>query len=198
MLEYMEKKYGETFTEPEPYGGQHGKEYSMIKVKGGKVKSDGILVRKVWKDGRCFYQDNYLAYLLRGQIERHIKDLAEPVFGECRVFYKIPEMVFPEDTSADMKMEEFLKSSWAMVRIYLYVKDSSFNEKERMEEFCLLLQGKKYLAGGVVSWPLNKEHDQKINEENFMRAAYMGYQYEAEVIFSIRDKNASARLKWKE
>ena len=121
-----------------------------------------------------------------------------PVFGACKVFYKIPEMVFPIETSVDMKIEDFLKNSWAMVRIYLYIKESPLDKKKQVEKFCMLLQEKEYLAGGLTSWALDGENYQKITGDNFTKAAYAGYQYETEVIFSLKNKNASARLKWKE
>ncbi len=198
MLEYMEQKYEAAFTKQEPYGGQFGKNYSMLKVRCSEVKADGILVRNVWEGGKAIYQDNYLAYLLKEQIEQHFKELAEPVFGACKVFYKIPEMVFPIETSVDMKIEDFLKNSWAMVRIYLYIKESPLDKKKQVEKFCMLLQEKEYLAGGLTSWALDGENYQKITGDNFTKAAYAGYQYETEVIFSLKNKNASARLKWKE
>ena len=195
MLEYMEQKYETAFTKQESYGGQFGKNYSMLKVRCSEVKADGILVRE---GSKVIYQDNYLAYLLKEQIEEHIKELAEQVFGACKVFYKIPEMVFPIETSADMKIEDLLKSSWAMVRIYLYIKESPLDKKKCVKKFCMLLQEKEYLAGGLISWPLDGENYQKITGDNFIRAAYAGYQYGTEVIFSLKDKNASAHLKWKE
>ena len=198
MLEYMEQKYETAFTKQESYGGQFGKNYSMLKVRCSGVKADGILVRKVWEGSKVIYQDNYLAYLLKEQVEEHIKELAEQVFGACKVFYKIPEMVFPIETSADMKIEDLLKSSWAMVRIYLYIKESPLDKKKCVKKFCMLLQEKEYLAGGLISWPLDGENYQKITGDNFIRAAYAGYQYGTEVIFSLKDKNASAHLKWKE
>ena len=194
----MEQKYETAFTKQESYGGQFGKNYPMLKVRCSEVKADGILVRKVWEGSKVIYQDNYLAYLLKEQIEEHIKELAEQVFGACKVFYKIPEMVFPIETSADMKIEDLLKSSWAMVRIYLYIKESPLDKKKCVKKFCMLLQEKEYLAGGLISWPLDGENYQKITGDNFIRAAYAGYQYGTEVIFSLKDKNASAHLKWKE
>lgn len=198
MLEYMKQKYKESFTELETYGGQFGKDYSMLRIKGDKFKADGILVRKAGKDGQYLYQDNYLAYLLREQIEQRMKELAEPVFGACKVFYKIPEIVFPAEFSADMELENFLKHSWSMIRIYLYIKDDSLKKNDQMEKFCMLLKEKEYLAGGVISWSLNENYYHKITRVNFIRAAYAGYQYRAEVIFSIKGKNAQACLKWKE
>lgn len=198
MLEYMEQKYGKSFTVLEPCAGQFGKDYFMFLVRENKSGAEGILVRAVKKEDKWIYQDNYLAYLLKEQIEQQIKGIAKPVFGECRVFYKIPNMVFPKEFTADMEPESFLKCPWSMIKIYLYIEVCSENKREQMNKFCSLLQEKEYLAGGVVSWPSDENNYQKITGENFSGAAYAGYQHEAEVVFSIREKNVPVYLKWKE
>lgn len=198
MLKYMEQKYKEPFTATEPYAGQFGKDYSMLKVKSGNSKTDGILVRAVKEESGYIYQDNYLAYLLRDQIEQQMKILAKPVFGECKVFYKIPEMVFPAEFPADMEMEAFLKSPWSLIKIYIYVRKGSSNIDNQLDQFLAALQEKGYLIGGVVSCPLDEESYRMITRENFTRDIYLGYQYAAEVIFSMDEKGNLAYMEWKE
>lgn len=198
MLKYMEQKYKEPFTATELYGGQFGKDYSMLKVKSGRSKTDGILVRAVKEECGYIYQDNYLAYLLREQIEQQMKMLAKPVFGECKVFYKIPEMVFPAEFPAEMEMEAFLKSPWSMVKIYIYVRKESPDIKEQVDQFLAALQEKGYRTGGVVSCPLDEKSYRMITRENFTRDIYLGYQYVAEVIFSMDEKGNLAYMEWKE
>lgn len=198
MLEYMERKYKEPFTALEPYAGQFGKPYSMLKVKSSCSKTDGILVRAVKEENGYVYQDNYLAYLLREQIEQQVKIIAKPVFGECKVFYKIPEMVFPADFPADMKMDVFLKNPYSMVRIYLYIRKDSPDMKEQLEQFLTALQEKGYLIGGVISCPLDEKSYRMITRANFTRDVYLGYQYKTEAIFSMDVEGNLAYLEWKE
>lgn len=198
MLKYMEGKYKEPFIATETYAGQFGKDYSMLKVKSSRSKTGGILIRAVKGENGYIYQDNYLAYLLREQIEQQMKMLAVPVFGECKVFYKIPEMVFPAEFPADMELDAFLKNPLSMVKIYIYVRKGSSDVKEQLEQFLEALQGKGYLTGGVVSCPQNEESYRLITRENFTRDVYLGYQYAAEAIFSLNEKGKPAYLEWKE
>ena len=104
MLEYMERKYGEDFTETETYAGQFGKDYTMLKVRSRRTQTEGILVRAIGKE-HTVYQDNYLAYLLKEEIEQQLTRIAGQSFGECKVFYRIPELVFPEDFPAHMEVD---------------------------------------------------------------------------------------------
>lgn len=198
MLGYMEQKYGEAFTVQEPYAGQFGKDYTMLKVRSLKGRIDGILVRAVKEKENIIYQDNYLAYLLRGKAEQRIRALAEPVFGECKVFYKIPEMVFPTEFPADMDVEAFLRHPQSMVRMYFYIRNISSDPQGQFEQFLSVLQGEGYVIGGVISYPIDKRKYQMISRANFTRDIYLGYRYSSEAVFSMDEKGALAYLEWKE
>lgn len=198
MLGYMEGKYGEAFTAMESYAGQFGKDYTMLKVKSQRRKIEGILVRAVHDNGRIVYQDNYLAYLLKRQIEQRMLVIAKPIFGECKVFYKIPEMVFPENFPADMSADAFLRHPGSMVRIYFYIKNTALNKSEQLEQLLSALNKKGYITGGVVSYPVDGKRYRMIAEENFTRDLYLGYRYHAEAVFSMDEKGKLAYLEWKE
>lgn len=198
MLHYMEGKYGETFAAKESYAGQFGKDYTMLKVHSLDKKIDGILVRAVKSHDGISYQDNYLAYLLKGQVERKIKTLAEPIFGECKVFYKIPEMVFPEDFPADMEMDVFLRHPQSMVRMYFYVRSKPSDPQRQFEQLLSVFQKEGYIIGGVVSYPVNASYYRMITRDNFIRDIYIGYRYYLEAVFSMDEKGSLAYLEWKE
>ncbi len=196
MLEYMESKYGETFTETESYAGQSGKDYTMLKVRSRDTRTEGILVRAIGKENTVF-QDNYLAYLLRDEIEQRMRKTAEPVFGECKVFYKIPQQVFPADYPADMEADAFLQRPQSMVRVYVYVKNGDGNRQEQFERFFASLQQQEYVVGGVISYPADGEMYDMITAKNFQGDIYLGYQYLAEAVFSMGEKGELAYLEWK-
>lgn len=198
MLNYMEQKYGEHFIAMESYTGQFGKDYTMLKVQSSRWKINGILVRAVDDKGKIIYQDNYLAYLLKTQIEQRIRMLAEPILGECKVFYKIPEMVFPEEFSADMDVDAFLKHPNSMIRMYFYVRNASSDRQVLFEQLLTALNREGYIIGGVISYPVDERKYQMIKEENFIRDVYLGYQYHWEAIFSMDEKGNLAYLEWKE
>lgn len=196
MLEYMKRKYGEVFTETETYAGQFGKDYIMLKVRSRRTRADGILVRALGGK-ETVYQDNYLAYLLRDKIEQRIRQTAEPVFGECKVFYKIPQQVFPADYPADMEADDFLQHPQSMVRVYIYVKDGDGNRQEQSEQFFASLRQQAYILGGVISYPADEGMYDMITAENFQGDIYHGYQYLAEAVFSMGEKGELAYLEWK-
>lgn len=196
MLDYMERKYGEAFSETETYAGQFGKDYTMLKVRSQKRQIGEILVRASGKD-KIVYQDNYLAYLLRDEIEQRIRDIAEPVFGKCKVFYKIPEQVFPEEFPADMEADVFLRHPQSMVRVYIYVRYPPKDRLEQFDKFFLALRAEQYIVGGVISYPADREMYAMITEDNFTGDIYQGYQCLAEAVFSMSEKGELAYLEWK-
>lgn len=198
MLGYMERKYGEPFIAMESYAGQFGKDYTMLKVQSRRCKTDGILVRAVSDEERIIYQDNYLAYLLKDQIEQRITTLAEPIFGECKVFYKIPEMVFPEEFPADMEVDAFLRHPESMIRIYLYIRNDTSDKQEQFDQLLAALKEEGYLIGGVISYPVDGRRYRMITEKNFTRDIYLGYRYHTEAVFSMDEKGELAYLEWKE
>lgn len=198
MLDYMEQKYGEPFTAVESYAGQLGKDYTMLKVRSKRRNTGGILVRAVKDKGKIIYQDNYLAYLLKNQIEQRIRELAEPICGECKVFYKIPEMVFPEEFPADMEADAFLRHPDSMVRMYFYIRNISQDKQGQLKRLLEAFNRQDYIVGGVISYPADEKCYGIITEDNFTRDIYLGYQYDSEAVFSMDEKGNLAYLEWKE
>lgn len=198
MLDYMERKCGESFTAMESYAGQLGKDYTMLKVQSRRRKTGGILVRAVNDNGKIIYQDNYLAYLLKNQIEQRIMALAEPIYGECKVFYKIPEMVFPEKFPAAMDVDAFLRHPDSMVRMYFYIRNISSDKQSQLDRLLAAFNRQGYIIGGVISYPVDEKRYRIISEDNFTRDTYLGYQYDSEAIFSMDENGNQAYLEWKE
>lgn len=215
MLDYMKNKYGEDFVDGEACSGQFGKAYSMRKVYSASHPEEGILVRAMGEEEKVF-QDNYLAYLLRDEIEECVKRIAEETFGECKVFYKIPELVFPSEFPADMKADAFLQHPLSMVRIYVYVKDSplkdsplnnrplnggtlagsTLDRQKQIDNFLTALSGKSYIMGGVISYPAGEGMYEMITEDNFAGDIYHGYKSRTEAVFSMKKSGELSYLRW--
>lgn len=195
MLDYMKDKYGEDFVEEEAYGGQFGKAYAMRRVHSVSRPGESALVRVMGEEEKIF-QDNYLAYLLRDEIEERMKGLAEEVFGECKVFYKIPELVFPSEFPADMEVDAFLRHPLSMVRIYVYVRNNLSEEEGQTEAFLASLVREGYIVGGVVSYPAGEEMYEMITADNFAGDIYQGYQSGAEAVFSMKKNGELSYLRW--
>lgn len=196
MVAYMEHKYGESFDVMESYAGQFGKDYTMLRMRSKKRNLEGVLVRASGRDDIA-YQDNYLAYLLKEKIERRIIQTAGDALGECKVFYKIPELVFPAEFPADMEVDAFLRHPQSKAKVYIYVRGCPADIQRRAECFFLNVQEQKYIIGGIISCPLDEEMYEMITEANFKGDIYQGYQSRAEAIFSMDEEGKLVYLEWK-
>ncbi len=196
MLTYMKQKYGEDFEKAEMWNGQFGKNYTMLKVRSRSKPEETALVRELYTENGKIFQDNYLAVLCRDEIEQEIKELARPIFGVCKVFYKIPELVFPEDYAADMDAEAFLKNPASMVRIYLYPAYDSKQKEEQVETFLHKVTEKGYVIGGAVCYLTDREVYDRLDRDNFMGDRYRGCEAAAEAVFSLDEKGNLQYLEW--
>lgn len=138
MLFFMKDKYGEEFDYVESYAGQTGKPYTMIRVVSRDHQERQALVRCMEREGKRYYEDNYLSYLLKEELEQKISTLAKQCFGECEIRYKIPDFVFPYEFSTDMTAEEFLKNPRSMPQFFIYPEDKAGQRndwEERLVDF---------------------------------------------------------------
>lgn len=197
MLDYMKKKYGEDFADEQAYAGQTGKAYAMRSVHSQSRPGESVLVRAMGRK-EVVFQDNYLAHLLKEEIEKTIGEIAGEIFGECKAFYKIPELVFPSEFPADMEVDAFLRHPLSMVKIYVYVRNSPLDRQEQIDAFLEALSRKGYVIGGAVSYPAGDEMYEMITAEHFTGDIYQGYQSVAEVVFSMKEEGVLSYLRWKE
>lgn len=194
MLAYMEKKYKEPFTIVETYGGQVGKDYVMLKVRG--KHADSALVRVMQEDGHAVYQDNYVGFLVRQEIQETLQPLAEEVFGTCKVFYMVPNLVLPRELRADADVTDFLRNPATMTRILIYPKKTVNDSLRRMEEFRKLLKENEYCFSGIISFPKEEAWYEMLCEENLGGENYLGYEAQEEISFKINNSGDFQYLKW--
>lgn len=201
MLAYMKSKYGEEFTYVETYAGQYGSSYTMILVRSSVYPERTALVRLSEWEGRRRYEDNYIARLRKEELEQRIGELAKKCFGECKLYYKLPDFVFPTWFKADMSTEEFLQSPYAMAQFYIYPGDTEGSREEwevKMEEFRSANAQEGYQIRGTLSLPQTEKDYEIISENTFAGSDYEGYQARDELTFSM-DKNGSFRyIRWME
>lgn len=197
MLDYMKNKYGEDFVDEEAWAGQIGKAYTMRRMHSISCPEESVLVRTMGEE-EVVFQDNYLACLLREEIEERLRVPAEEAFGECKVFYRIPELVFPPDFPADMEVDAFLRHPLSMVRIYVYARNSHSDRQGQLDAFLKALAGEGYVVGGVVSYPAGEEMYEMITADNFMGACYQGYVSREEALFSTCKDGGLFSFRWRE
>lgn len=199
MLSYMNHKYQEEFVFVESYAGQMGKNYSMILAESKNQQGKQVLVRMIWQDHSESFEDNYLAYLLKDELQQEVGGLVKSVFGECKVYYKIPEFVFPQAFQADMGVQEFLRNPQSMAQFYIYpVEPPGQKEKEedKLEGLRVLCRKLGYQLKGTVSYPKSRKDYDFISEDNFAGSDYEGYEAEAELVFSMDGEGDFRYKRW--
>lgn len=199
MLSYMKCKYGEEFTHVESYGGQPGKPYITMLVERKANPSQVALVRVRSYNGRRYYEDNFLAYLLMDELEEKVLPLAEKSFGKCKLYYKIPVFVFPGEFGADMSAEDFLKNPYAMAQFYIYPKSASRDKEsweKKMQSFINRNAGEGYQIRGTLSLPATEENYEMIQKDNFAESDYLGYETFGELVFSMNQEGKTRYVRW--
>lgn len=199
MMSYMGCKYGETFDFVESYAGQVGKNYRMILVKSREHTEREALVRLSEINGKRHYEDNYLAFLLRDELEQTVGDFARRCFGECKIYYKIPAFVFPFYFKADMTPEEFLKNPCSMPQFYIYLqcgKPDREEWEEKLDRFREMNGVKGYKIRGTLSFAASEQDYEMINRENFAGSDYDTYSAVDELLFSMDEKGNFRYMRW--
>lgn len=199
MLSYLKDKYGETFDFVESYAGEAGKSYSMLLASSRKHPERKVLVRQSGRGGRRCFQDNYLAWILRQELEKKEGEMAKSCFGECKVYYRIPLFVFPPEFGAGMSVDEFLKNPLSMAQFYIYPASVSGSEKDweqRLDEFVRQNAECGYKVRGTVSLPECERDYEGITQENFAGSDYEGYEAMAELVFSMDERGGLRYRRW--
>lgn len=197
MLGYMEAKYKELFAMVGSYGGQIGKDYTMVRVTSRNRPKEQALVRITYREGENVYQDNYLGFLLKEEIELIMQECAEEIFGECKVFYKVPHTVFPPSFGPDMKAEEFLRHPQAMVQLFIYPKSGADKGEEDFARFTEVLSEKGYFIKGILSYPEDEKMYQMLLKGQYYRDGFGGYRAKREAAFAMKEDGSFRYVNWK-
>lgn len=199
MLSYMKERYGEEFIHVESYAGQPGKPYITMLVERKANPSQVALVRVRSYNGHKYYEDNFLAYRLKEELEEKVKIPAERAFGKCKLYYKIPLFVFPGEFRADMSAEEFLSNPYAMPQFYIYPKNMSSDKQiweKKLQSFINRNVSEGYQIRGTLSVPASSENYQLIQPDNFAESDYFGYEAWGELVFSMDGEGKLRYMRW--
>lgn len=145
LLESLGDKYGETFTfEDNAGGGTAMTDHCAIHVHSEKLPEDTVYAVRGVFDGKTENRDNYMAYYLKDGAEAYLKNIAEEVYGKCRVFY-VPDdkMLLPAYIGKDSTAEEMLRASKCYYYVLLPVGKDMSEKEQKLEELFEKLKGKK-------------------------------------------------------
>ena len=139
-LDYMVEKYGEEFTMTE-YGTVFSVEHPDW-VPGISYNSTTGL-----------FEDNYVFRLKRDELESIMMDIAEPIWGECKIY--LDESPYTS-LGADSTAEELL--SKAKSSYMLYVVQTNFgNDEALLKTFLERILAERYQVSTIIA--LFAEHD---------------------------------------
>ena len=125
LLEYLENKYpDDDFTWYCNELGSEGKNRKdfEIKVHSEKFPNAEIHAARQVQNGKLLYFDNYASFRLEEPACEYVHDIAEDIFGECKVYYRTPTDLIFIDTSVtpETAPDDFLRSkNMGYLGIYL-------------------------------------------------------------------------------
>jgi len=127
-LNYMEEKYGETFSYVSPWGSsseQHGTKKIMVQC--GSLPGD-ILVQGIPDGDGYIFSDNYLAVKYRQEMSNAIQSVADGVFDASRVFYEVQTQTLSADLPADASFDAYSRDAQTRAFAAVAVPESAFDQ----------------------------------------------------------------------
>lgn len=105
--EYLEQRYGGTFTYSEPWGSfyTNGGTARML-FTSSELNAD-IYVEAQQKEGEYTFQDNYLAVKYQQQMADAIQAVADDCFGSAKVFYELLIQPVSPELGPDASFQEY-------------------------------------------------------------------------------------------
>ncbi|WP_295086920.1 hypothetical protein [Ruminococcus sp.] len=138
LLEYLENKYpDDNFTWYSNELGSEGKKRKdyEIKVHSDKFPNAEIHASRQDHNGKLLYFDNYTSFCLEAPTCDYVHDIAEDVFGECKVYYRTPiDLMFIDPyVTLETTPDNFLKSkNMGYLSIYLLCEDDEKLDEEKV------------------------------------------------------------------
>ena len=114
LLDYLSNRYpDDTFTVSSNQIDTEGNTQDLFSVYfcSRKFPNGGIIAWAEKVDGKYSFEDNYMKYVLKEDIEAYVHDIAEKYFGECKVFVRFSNyrQCLPESFPTDATAVDFLK-----------------------------------------------------------------------------------------
>ncbi|WP_024346994.1 hypothetical protein [Lacrimispora indolis] len=182
---YMKKKYGEKFKAIE-YGMDYSLYISPVSHPEWKV-TVSFPKPKLWK---VEFQDNYVAFLLKDELESEVKNIATNVYGDCKVFCRPMGISLPEKWNRDTTLEEYNTKNISV--LYLFIGGDGSN-KERditvfLEEYCksdnkITLMDIVYISNEQLQELQERNLDWLFNERLYYWRTFVALKGESELSY---------------
>ncbi len=133
MVSYMNGKYDDTFEYSAPFGGGASAKSKQINVKSQKMPDCDIWVEYSYETMK--YEDNYIDYLYKTQVENYLKSNIEEVFtGDIKVARNIPTAGVYADYAPNTSFEEYINTSEQRIFFTVVACGYSDDKKDIIEK----------------------------------------------------------------
>lgn len=193
LIQTLENRYNDKFTLISNAGGGNMTEHCALYLSSEKLPDDRIYAVHGVFDGKIEDRDNYMAYYLRDGAENYLSQLAEDVYGSCKVFYA-PDRTTALPTTVDMNStaEEMLQNSKCTCTIILP------NEKdENIRNSCLSKLSAKAVSKDIqfylyAAYIDDEAYYSKISSADELDMTHVAY----DCLVSMDNNFNSADVKW--
>ena len=125
---YMKKKYGEKF-KAKAYGIDYSLYISPISHPEWEV-TVSFPKPKLWN---VEFQDNYVAFLLKDELESEVEKIAKEVYEDCKVFCEPMGFELPQEWNRDTTLEEYNTDNISV--LYLFIGGNGTNKERELTSF---------------------------------------------------------------
>lgn len=132
-LNYMEEKYGETFTYAAPCGNSLSGTRELL-VTCNSFPDRQILVQiENFKSDNRIYRDNYLAVKYESETLEFFRSCASDFYEKCNVFYEAPTQVQSEKLTAESNFDAFLSDGLTTIVVLFELPANEFSDPAQVE-----------------------------------------------------------------
>ena len=136
MLDYMNKKYDDTFTFLEETGGGVGSSRHDILVSSGRFPNAQILVSHYPKTDteEEHFSDNYVAFVFEDDVRLALTSATQTVYGDCRVFHRPAPMPLGSDVGPETTLAQYLGNPSSHLSAVVFVGDEQVEDRDVLLE----------------------------------------------------------------
>ena len=152
---YMQKKYGEKFegeyiVDNSIYVHPKANPYWHAVV---EIENDGMMT---------YFQDNYVGYLKKAELEKYIYELVKPIYGACKVYIHPYGFALEDSWNKGIDMRTY--ESVGMYNAYIFTSKQAESIEEDFKRTCENFINKDLHVGDLSVTYIKKEEFDKFEE----------------------------------
>ena len=197
---YMEKKYGEKFE------GQYFDVMSNDCMYLTPVSHPEWRVMVAFPKAKLWnveFQDNYVAFLLKEEVEGEVEKIASEVYGDVKVYCRPIGNVLPSEWNQETTLEEF--NTGHIYNLYLFLTGDESNKEVNinmfLEKYCetdfrMTIMDILYLSQEQLQELQEKDINRIFSEKQYFWRTFVALKGESELSFDeVKWREGDLRLK---